>query len=78
LRTPGKSHIAGGRKQVRNALYMAALSAVRYNPPLKTFYNRLKDNGKTFKVSITATMRKMIVALNSMAKNNSTWETNHA
>ena len=74
----GKSHIAGGRKQVRNALYMAALSAVRYNPPLKTFYNRLKDNGKTFKVSITATMRKMIVALNSMAKNNSAWETNHA
>ncbi|MCH8156487.1 MAG: IS110 family transposase [Nitrospinae bacterium] len=69
----GKSHIAGGRKQVRKALYMAALSAIRYNPPMKTFYDRLRANGKSFKMAITATMRKMIVALNSMAKNNSPW-----
>lgn len=69
----GKSRIAGGRKQARKALYMAALSAIRYNPPLKTFYDRLRTKGKSFKMAITAIMRKMIVALNSMAKNNSPW-----
>lgn len=71
----GKSHIAGGRKQVRKALYMAALSAVRYNPTLKSFYDKLRANGKGFKIAITAIMRKMVVALNSMAKNNSHWMT---
>ena len=74
----GKSHIAGGRKHVRKALYMAALSTVSYNPTLKSFYDRLRINGKSFKVAITATMRKMIVALNSMAKYNSPWTTKTA
>lgn len=74
----GKSHIAGGRKHVRKALYMAALSSVSYNKTLKNFYDKLRTNGKSFKVAITATMRKMIVALNSMAKNNAPWKTNIA
>jgi len=52
---------------------MVALSTVQYNPTLKLFYDKLRDSGKSFKLAITAIMRKMIVALNSMAKNNSTW-----
>ena len=53
--------------------HMVALSTVQYNPTLKLFYDKLRDSGKSFKLAITAIMRKMIVALNSMAKNNSTW-----
>lgn len=55
----------GGRKSVRNALFMAALSAKSYNPQLKTFYDRLISQGKKPIVALTATMRKMIVILNA-------------
>lgn len=71
----GQSCISGGRKYARKALYMAALSAVRYNPDMKAFYEKLRKAGKKFKVAITAIMRKMIVALNAMVKNKTAWET---
>ena len=58
---------------VRNVLYMAALSASRYNPPLKAFSNRLAAAGKKAKVIIVAVMRKMVVTLNAMLRDNTEW-----
>ena len=65
-----KAHISGGRFFVRKALYMAALVAARYNKDIKDFYDRLIANGKSPKVALTAVMRKIIITLNSMIKNN--------
>lgn len=64
----GRRMITGGRTEVRNALYMAAVSAVRYNRVIRPFYDRLIEAGKPFKVAMTACMRKMIVILNAMIK----------
>jgi transposase len=64
-RTSGYRATRGGRKDVRNALYMAALSAKAYNPQLKEFYDRLILKGKKPIVAMTAVMRKMIVILNA-------------
>jgi len=59
--------VAGGRVQVRNVLYMAAISGVRSNPILKAFYQRLKnEKGKPHKVAIVAVMRKMLTVLNKL------------
>lgn len=69
----GKRHIAGGRSLVRRVLYMAAISAVRHNPPLKTFYERLIQKGKPAKVALVAVMRKLLTILNAMVKNNAKW-----
>jgi transposase len=69
----GQSKIWGGRMPVRNMLYMAALSAIRFNPVIKTFYERLESHGKKFKVAITACMRKMLVILNTLVRNNCLW-----
>lgn len=66
----GHRFIQGGRQNVRNVLYMAALVAIRYNTDMKPFYDRLKAKGKPSKVAIVAVMRKMICILNSMIKNN--------
>ncbi len=57
--------IGGGRPEVRVALYMCALSAVRYNPILKEFYQRLLAKGKPGKVALTAVMRKLLVYMNA-------------
>jgi len=65
----GKRHIAGGRTEVRRALYMAALSASRRNSILKTFYDRLIAAGKPAKVALTAVMRKLIILMNHLLKN---------
>jgi transposase len=69
----GKRRIAGGRSLVRRVLYMAAISAVRHNPPLKTFYERLIQKGKPAKVALVAVMRKLLTILNAMVKNNAKW-----
>ena len=66
----GKRKIYGGRKSVRNALYMATVAAIRCNPLIKPFYDRLRQNGKEFKVALTACMRKLLVIINSMIKQN--------
>lgn len=61
----GKRTISGGRKPVRDALYIAALPAIRFDPEIKAFYAKLKANGKPGKVALVAVMRKMIVILNA-------------
>jgi len=60
--------IYGGRKDIRHALYMASLSASRYNPILKEFYQRLVANGKPKKLALTAVMRKLLSHLNLLMK----------
>ena len=75
-RKSGKRAIKGGRKIVRNAIYMAALTAIRHNEVMKSFYNRLKEQKKPFKIAITAVMRKILLTLNAMLKNNQQWNEN--
>ena len=58
---------------MRTALYMASLSAVRFNPPLRTFYQRLLAQGKHKKVALTACMHKLIVMLNAMLRDKAAW-----
>jgi transposase len=75
----GKRHIWGGRSVVRSALYMATLSATRFNPVLKTFYDRLIAAGKPRKVALTACSHKMLRILNAMARTGEPWnESLHA
>lgn len=65
----GQRHIAGGRVSVRCALYMAAVSAIRCNPVLQPFYQRLRAAGKPFKVALIAVARKLLTALNTALRN---------
>jgi|TARA_B100000315_G_C14429997_1_gene519684 transposase len=65
----GKQRTCGGRAAVRKVLYMAALVAIKHNPVLKTFYQRLVHAGKPKKVAIVAVMRKLLLILNAMVKN---------
>ena len=64
----GKRAIYGGRRPVRHGLYMAALVAAHHNPILRAFYLRLRAAGKPGKLAITATMRKLLIVLNSALK----------
>jgi len=64
----GHRAIAGGRRQVRNVLYLATLSAARHNPAIKQFYRRLRDNGKPAKVALVACMRKLATILNAVVR----------
>lgn len=70
----GERHIAGGRTSVRCALYMATLSAVRYEPAIGAFYRRLKANGKKPKVALVASMRKLVSLLNTLLQRNQVWQ----
>jgi len=70
----GKRTICGGRRTVRTALYMAALSAKTCNPVIRKFAERLKAEGKLPKVILTACMRKLLVILNTMLKTNTLWD----
>lgn len=65
----GARHLAGGRKNLRCAWYMAALSAVRCDAILKAFYTRLREAGKKPKVALVAAMRKLVVLMNRLLKN---------
>ncbi len=69
----GQRSIHGGRASVRNALYMATLTAVRYNPILKTFYDRLVAAGKPKKIALIAAMRKLLTVLNAIARSGQHW-----
>jgi transposase len=64
----GHRAIAGGRVGVRNVLYVATLSAVRYNPAIKAFYTRLREKGKPGKVALVACMRKIATILNARVR----------
>lgn len=70
----GKRRIFGGRTSVRSVLYMATLSAIRHNPVIKSFYQRLLAKGKVKKVALTACMRKLLVILNTMVKSGQDWD----
>jgi len=69
----GKRTIWGGREMVRSATYMSTFVAIRFNPVLKTFFNRLIGAGKPYKVALIACMRKLLCILNAMLKNRTTW-----
>lgn len=70
----GKRAIFGGRASVRAMLYMGTLSALRSNPAIKAFYERLVKAGKLRKVAIVACMRKLLTILNAMLKNMRPWD----
>jgi transposase len=70
----GKRVVWGGRAHVRAVLYMSTLSAVRHNPILKAFYERLRAAGKAAKVALTASMRKLLTILNAMVKHRTHWQ----
>ena len=70
----GKRTIWGGRSSVRSASYMSAFSAIRWNPLLKTFYQRLRTAGKLRKVAMVACMRKLLCLLNAMLRNKTIWD----
>jgi len=69
----GKRSIRGGRTQVRCVLYMATLAAIRFNPVLRNFAQRLGRTGKASKTIIVACMRKLLTLLNAMVRDNLTW-----
>jgi transposase len=71
----GVRHIFGGRARVRSMLYMAALTALRFNPVIKEFYQRLVAKGKPHKVALTACMRKLLSIVNLMVRNQTSWKT---
>jgi len=72
-KTRGKRFCWGGRADVRAALYMAALVAARYNPVIMTIYQRLRANGKKPKIALVACMRKLLVILNAMVRDQTPW-----
>ncbi len=69
----GKRSIWGGRAEIRSVLYMSTLTAVRCNPVIRAFYQRLIGSGKKHKVAMTACMRKLLTILNIMIKNQTSW-----
>jgi len=69
----GKRTIWAGRSAVRCSLYMATLSAIRCNPVIRDFYQQLIQRGKPAKLALTACMRKLLVILNSMVRNDELW-----
>jgi len=77
-RWQGKSYVQGGRAQLRQALYMPALVAIRFNPPLKATYQALRKAGKPAKVAIVAVMRKLLVLANALLRDNRTWTAERA
>ena len=74
----GKAMINGGRAQLRKSLYMPTLACIRFNPPLRSFYQRLVRKGKPSKVALIAVMRKLILILSVMIKTNSSWKEKNA
>jgi transposase len=72
-RKRGRRRIFGGRSSVRRVLYMAALVSTRYNPVIKRFYENLLAGGKEKKVALTACMRKLLVILNAMVRDQQPW-----
>lgn len=72
----GRRTIWGGRASVRGALFMATLSAIRFNSVIRDFYKRLKAKGKPSKVALVACMHKLLTILNAMIKNKTRWSEN--
>jgi transposase len=74
----GRRMISGGRSSVRSELYMPTLSAIRFNPLIKKFYDRLICAGKPPKVAITACMRKLLIILNAVMRESRPWQPTYA
>jgi len=72
----GRRRIWGGRAAVRSGLYMATLAAIRCNPAIKGFYQRLTAAGKCHKVAATACMRKLLIITNAMLRDQTLWQQN--
>ena len=70
----GRRRIIGGRSYVRRVLYMATLTATRFNPRIKAFYQGLLRKGKPKKVALTAAMRKLLTILNTLLKRDMLWK----
>lgn len=70
----GRRQIWGGRKEVRNALYMSTLTAIRHNEKLSVYYEKFLASGKPKKVAIIACLRKLLLILNQMIKHNTRWD----
>ena len=73
-----KRRVFGGRANVRSVLYMAALSASKHNPRIRSFYNHLLGRGKEKKVALTACMRKLLVMMNAIIRSNQPFEASMA
>ena len=73
----GKRRIRGGRASVRTVLFMATMTAVQHNPVIKKKYQQLLNAGKQKKVALTACMRKLLVILNAMIRDNQSWNENY-
>ena len=73
----GRRHVAGGRFEVRRTLYMATLTATRYNPAIHAFYTRLIAAGKLPKVALIACMRKLVTILNAMVRSSRSFDLHH-
>jgi transposase len=71
----GARHIRGGRQLIRNILYLAALTAKRFNQPMKAFFQRLTANGKATKQALVAVARKLIVLANTLVRADRLWQT---
>lgn len=70
----GRRRVQGGRFEIRGVLYMATLTAARYNPVIRAFYERLKAAGKLPKVALVACMRKLLTMLNAMVRTGKPWD----
>lgn len=73
-RMRGKRRIRAGRSSTRTVLFLSAMSAIRCNPDIKRFYERLVKSGKHRKVALTACIRKIVTALNAMIRDNLEWQ----
>lgn len=73
-RLKGKRRIRGGRAHSRTALFLGAMVAIRFNPAIKRFYDRLLQAGKHKKVALTACIRKIVTTLNAMLRDNVPWQ----
>jgi transposase len=74
----GKRRIRGGRAHSRTALFLSAMVAIRYNPDIKRFYERLLQTGKHKKIALIACIRKIVTALNAMLRDNKPWQSSFA
>jgi transposase len=73
-RMRGRRSIAGGRGDVRSTLYMATLSAIRWNPVISGHYKALVDRGRPKKVALVACMRRLLGILNAMMRSGTPWQ----
>jgi transposase len=70
----GHRAIAGGRADVRRVLYMATLTAIRWNPAIRDLYARLRARGRPAKAALVAAARKLLTILNAILKSQTPWQ----